>query len=122
MGKVVFAEFSTMDFAELAARNVRQKFEGISKIKIKYRYQQNDGYNDMEYVISPQNTTSGWNFTNNYPQLFTATYHLGTEENFGHRLESSIHVYADEAVADRIAGYLRAAGGLSVKISEEKAE
>ena len=53
MGKIVFAEFGSMDFAEIAARNVRHKFEGISKIKIKYKHLDKDGYNDMEYVILP---------------------------------------------------------------------
>ena len=72
--------------------------------------------------MAPGNTASGWSFTNNYPQFYTATYHFGTEENFGHRLESSIHVYVQEGAADRVASYLRSAGGLSVKISEEKAE
>ena len=80
MGKIVFAEFGSMDFAEIAARNVRHKFEGISKIKIKYKHLDKDGYNDMEYVILPPSSFTNGSFGTGFPQSYTAvSYHVDRE-------------------------------------------
>lgn len=119
MGKIVFAEFATMDFAEMAARNVRHKFEGISKIKIKYKHLDKDGYNDLEYVILPPSTLTNGSFGTGFPQSYAAiAYHADREpDNLDHT--SSVSVYADNIVAGRVASYLRGLGGLSVKISAE---
>lgn len=118
MEKVVFAEFDTMDSAELAARNIRNKFEGISHIKIRYKFVEDDGYNDMEYVLLPPAAFSNGSFANSFPQSYTATWHRTGEAGDGIGRESTINVYTNELAAERIAGFLRAMGGLSIKISD----
>lgn len=119
MGKIVFTEFGSMDFAEIAARNVRHKFEGISKIKIKYKHLDKDGYNDMEYVILPPSSFTNGSFGTGFPQSYTAVTYQADREPSNLNQTSSVSVYADNTVAGRVASYLRGLGGLGVKISSE---
>ena len=109
MIKTVSAEFDSVDMAELAARNIRYKFEGISKIKIKYRNIGDDGYLAQPSAAAPG---SAWDMS--VSQNSDTDGHTEADENRASRL--LIEVSA--ASASRVAAYLRGLGGIRIKTSD----
>lgn len=121
MGKIITAEFTSVDMAEFAARNLRRKFDQIATIKIKYRHTDTMGYNDLEYYMLPPAAYSNasFGFSDHSFNSYMATYYPagGDRSQEEHFLMSTIEVYVEDEAASTVAGYLRALGGLAVKIS-----
>ncbi len=114
MNKTISAEFESVDMAELAARNIRYKFEGISKIRIRY-----SSYGNHDEIfslpVSAVNNTIGVGFPQVYEdEMYRDTFRESAEFN----RSSLLLVDAEERSAERIAAYLRGLGGLGIKISE----
>lgn len=106
------AEFESVDLAELAARNVRYKFEGVQKIRIRYHA----GAQEDERLFVPAFSSTG---TAGYPnEVGVGGYYqaVGAETE---RIRSAIlMIDAGEDSTKRIAAYLRGLGGINIKISE----
>lgn len=114
MNQTISAEFESVDLAELAARNIRYKFEGISKIRIRYpSIEGEDGV--LSFPVVAVNNTLGVGF----PQTYEDEGYDGPQPQEREQSRASILLVEAEAdTAERIASYLRSIGGLGIKISE----
>lgn len=114
MAKTVSAEFDSVDMAELAARNVRYKFEGISKIKIKYR-----SIEDNSYLVLPSASAMNGTLGLDYPQSYGAIAFDGEEHTEADENRSSrLLIEASDHSSARIASYLRGLGGIGIKVTD----
>ncbi len=116
MHKTITAEFESVDLAEMAARNIREKFEGITKIKIRYP-SMGEGGGYISFPVASVNHPMGVGFpSGNDGILYDFEQHHEAEQN----RSSILLVEAREDSAERIAAYLRGLGGLGIKIKKEK--
>lgn len=114
MRKTISAEFESVDLAELAARNIRYRFEGITRIRIRYRA--GSGEYDTSIPVAVANNSLGVGF----PQAYDSVLYYDTPQTeIDQNRSSLLLVEAGERSAERIAAYLRGLGGLGIKISDE---
>lgn len=114
MSQMVSAEFESVDLAELAARNVRYKFEGVSKIKIRYRAMEHDNYHFITPLVANNTYSNGYMDAYGAGALYYKEPNNETEES----QTETLMIEAEAVSAKRIASYLRGLGGIKVKISD----
>lgn len=126
MSKKVTAEFPGIDDAELVMRMVRRRFDGIQRIKIQYR----NGRHAAEYQHLPPAMYTNGIFGGTYYPDYAYDDSVGytsylpaakpvsgfSDTETAERHESMVEVLVKDIQADKIAGYLRALGGLHVTI------
>ena len=117
MSQMVSAEFESVDLAELAARNVRYKFEGVSKIKIRYRAMEHEEYHFITPVVFT-NITYGNGYIDAYGA--GALYYKEPNNETEESQTGTLMIEAEAVSAKRIASYLRGLGGIKIKISDAK--
>ncbi len=116
MYKTITAEFESVDLAEMAARNIREKFEGITKIKIRYpSIGEGGGY--ISLPVASINNPMGAGFPRGNDGIL---YDLEQRHEVEQNRSSILLVEATEDSAERIAAYLRGLGGLGIKIKKEE--
>ena len=116
MSRTVSAEFETVDLAELAARNIRYKFDGITKIKIRY-YAPED---DDSFFIAPVSGDYGIFGSNSMSTYHAAAVSHGKDRETEQKQTGTLIVEARTEDIKRISSYLRSLGGISVKISNDR--